>query len=109
VTTLRRRIAVPVLLLLATLLASLTIACGSDDPDQMVVTGLVTNVVSSSVTALSELELTDADGVAWQFKARGFVGMTPSHLTEHGATGSEINVEYFEENGQLVISSITDD
>ena len=107
-TTLRRRIALSVLLLMATLFASLTIACGSGDSDRLVVTGLVTNVVSTSVTALSELELTDADGVVWQFKAHGFVGMTPSHLTEHGATGSEISVEYFEENGELIVSGITD-
>lgn len=70
--------------------------------------GQVTNVVSSSVTALAELELVDADGVIWQFEARGFVGQTPSHIQEHAAMGQSIRVEYFEEDGLLIISAITD-
>ena len=70
--------------------------------------GQVTNVVSSSVTALAELELVDDDGVVWQFEARGFVGQTPSHLEEHAAMGQSIRVEYFVEDGQLIISAITD-
>ena len=93
--------------LIAALSISLVVACGSGDGDRSVV-GQVTNVVSSSVTALAELELVDADGVVWQFEARGFVGQTPSHLQEHAARGQSIRVEYFEEDGQLIISAITD-
>jgi hypothetical protein len=93
--------------LIAALSISLVVACGSGDGDRSVV-GQVTNVVSSSVTALAELELVDADGVVWQFEARGFVGQTPSHLEEHAAMGQSIRVEYFEEDGQLIISAITD-
>jgi hypothetical protein len=93
--------------LIAALSISLVVACGSGDGDGSVV-GQVTNVVSSSVTALAELELVDADGVVWQFEARGFVGQTPSHLEEHAAMGQSIRVEYFEEDGQLIISAITD-
>jgi len=95
------------LALIAGLSVLLIVACGSGDGDRSVV-GRVTDVVSSSVTALAELELVDADGVIWQFKARGFVGQTPSHLQEHAAMGQTIRVEYFEENGQLIISAITD-
>jgi len=93
--------------LIAALSISLVVACGSGDGDRSVV-GQVTNVVSSSVTALAELELVDADGVVWQFEARGFVGQTPSHLEEHAAMGQSIRVEYFVEDGQLIISAITD-
>ena len=93
--------------LIAALSISLVVACGSGDGDRSVV-GQVTNVVSSSVTALAELELVDADGVVWQFEARGFVGQTPSHLEEHAAMGQSIRVEYFEEDGQLIISAIRD-
>ena len=93
--------------LIAALSISLVVACGSGDGDRSVV-GQVTNVVSSSVTVLAELELVDADGVVWQFEARGFVGQTPSHLEEHAAMGQSIRVEYFEEDGQLIISAITD-
>ena len=102
-----RRLARPVLALIAGLSVLLIVACGSGDGDRSVV-GRVTDVVSSSVTALAELELVDADGVIWQFKTRGFVGQTPSHLQEHAAMGQTIRVEYFEENGQLIISAITD-
>ena len=95
------------LALIAALSISLTVACGSDDGDRSVV-GQVTNVVSSSVTALTELELIDAEGVSWQFEARGFVGQTPSHIQEHAAMGQSIRGEYFEEDGKLIISAITD-
>lgn len=102
-----RRFTRPVLILIAALSILLIAACGSGDGDRSVV-GQVTNVVSSSVTALAELELVDSEGVTWQFKARGFVGQTPSHIQEHAAMGQSIRVEYFEENGQLIISAITD-
>jgi len=95
------------LTLIAVLSISLFVACGSGDGDRSVV-GQVTNVVSSSVTALAELELVDAEGVIWQFEARGFVGQTPSHIQEHAAMGQSIRVEYFEEDGKLIISSVTD-
>ena len=102
-----RRLAQPLVTLIAGLSISLMVACGSGDGDRSVV-GQVTNVVSSSVTALAELELVDAEGVTWQFEARGFVGQTPSHLQEHAAMGQSIQVEYFEEDGQLIISAVTD-
>jgi hypothetical protein len=102
-----RRLAQSVLTLVAVLSISLLASCGSSERYKFVV-GQVTNVVPSSVTALAELELVDADGVVWQFEARGFVGQTPSHLQEHAARGQSIRVEYFEEDGQLIISAITD-
>lgn len=102
-----RRLAQPVLTLVAVLSISLLAGCGSGDGYRFVV-GQVTNVVPSSVTALAELELVDADGVVWQFKALGFVGQTPSHLEEHAATGQSIRVEYFEADGHMIISAITD-
>jgi hypothetical protein len=102
-----RRLAQPIFTLVAVLSISLSAACGSGDGYRFVV-GQVTNVVPSSVTALAELELVDADGVVWQFKALGFVGQTPSHLEEHAATGQSIRVEYFEADGHMIISAITD-
>jgi hypothetical protein len=95
-------------MLFAVLSISSTTACGSDDGGQSVVIGQVTDVVSSSVTALAELEVIDANGALWRFEAHGFVGMTPSHLEEHGVLGTDVRVEYFEEDGRLVISEITD-
>jgi len=102
-----RRLAQPALTFVAVLSISLLAACGSGDGYRFVV-GQVTNVVPSSVTVLAELELVDADGVVWQFEARGFVGQTPSHLQEHAAMGQSLRVEYFEEDGHLIISAITD-
>jgi hypothetical protein len=95
------------LTVVAVLSISLLAACRSGDGYWFVV-GQVTNVVPSSITTLAELELVDADGVIWQFEARGFVGQTPSHLQEHATMGQSIRVEYFEENGYLIISAITD-
>ena len=102
-----RRLAQPVFTLVAVLSISLSAACGSGDGYRFV-GGHVTNVVPSSVTALAELELVDADGVVWQFNALGIVGQTPSHLEEHAATGQSIRVEYFEADGHMIISAITD-
>jgi len=104
----RRRAALPVLILFAVLSMSSTTACGPDDGGQAVVVGRVTEVVSASVTALADLEVIDGEGTLWRFEAHGFVGMTPSHLEEHRVLGTDVRVEYFEEDGRLVIIEITD-
>ncbi len=103
-----RHVTLTVLLMSAALPALLGTACGSDGSEQTSVTGRVTNVVSASVTVVSELDLVDATGVIWRFGARGFVGMTPSHLEEHGATGEPVTIEYLEEGGRLIITHVTD-
>ncbi len=104
----RRRVATSVLLLLAVLTVSVSVACGSSDDSRSVVIGQVTNVVASSVTALSELEIVDEYGATWMFEAHGFVGFTPSHLEEHATTGAPVRVEYFEENGTLIVIEASD-
>ena len=103
-----RTTAVPVLILFATLLITVGAACGSGDGDRLEVTGQVTRVVGSSVTALSELDIVDDDGVTWKFEARGFVGFTPSHVEEHAATGASVRVQYFEKDGKLIVIEASD-
>ena len=83
-------------------------ACGDGDGNALTLTGQVVTVVPASLTGLAGLEVVDGDGVLWRFEARGFVGFTPSHLEEHASMGWPVTVEYFEENGRLVISLITD-
>lgn len=93
---------------MAALILTLAVACGNGDGGVRTLTGQVVTVVPSSLTGLAELEVIDDDGVLWRFEARGFVGLTPSHLEEHAALGDLVIVEYFDEDGRLVISRITD-
>ena len=102
-----RLLALPVLILLATLTMSLGVACGSDDGDSLVFVGEIINIDSSSATALTGLQVVNSRGISHWFEARGFVGMTLSQLRSV-PPGSEITIEYFEEDGQLIISAITD-
>ena len=96
------------LTLFSTLLLSVIVACSSGGEERTVVVGTVTNVVTASVTSVSEFEIVDEHGVTWKFGARGFLGVTPSHLEEHAATGEPVRVEYFEENGSLVAIKVSD-
>ncbi len=106
--TVIRRTALPALAVMSALILTLGVACGDRAIGVLTLTGQVVTVVSASLTGLAELEVIDDDGVLWRFEALGFVGLTPSHLEEHGALGQPVTVEYFEEDGRLVISRITD-
>ena len=103
-----RRLGSPVLMVIAGLLMAFGVACGNGDGGALTLTGQVVTVVPASVTGLAELEVIDDDGMLWRFEASGFVGLTSSHLEEHRALGQPVTVEYFEEDGRLVIRLMTD-
>ena len=89
-------------------------ACGDDrGPTSQasaaeIVTGFVTDVEAGSIVELDSLEVEDAEGVVWHFVARGFKGLTPSHLRDHMVQGLPVSVTYHKENGTLVIEEIAD-
>lgn len=104
-----RRARLSAMTALTTLVMILGLACGGGDEGPSIVSGQVVTVLPASLTGLAGLELMDENGKLWQFEARGFVEFTPSHLEEHKAGRQAVKVDYFEENGRLVIRRITDE
>ena len=91
----------------------LATACGGNGtptraPDTLNVHGLVVEVAAKSLTDLASLTVRDEMGSLWIFTAEGFVGMTPSHLTEHRLLGEPVTVSYKETPDGLVALRITD-
>ena len=90
------------------------LACGGysatakDEPEGQV-RGRVVEVVNRSITELDTLRIRDEAGKIWSFKgAKGFIGITPSHLREHQLLGSSVLVTYIREGDTLVALDISD-
>lgn len=96
------------------LLAAWAVACGAEIPtkaprmSQNVVTGLVVEFASGSLTQIKEFSVQDYSGSRWHFRAEGYQGWVPSHLRDHMVQGSPITVTYHQEAGVLIVDKIED-
>ena len=93
------------------LVVALALACGGNSaagPEGQV-RGLVVDVVDRSIIETEALSIRDEAGTTWSFVvARGYIGMTPSHLREHQLTGLSVLVSYVREGDALVALGIAD-
>ena len=102
------------ILAMTTLLATWTVACGSDatpgtpPEEQARVTGIVLDVAAGSLTQIDTLSVQDDTGAKWDFKAGGYRGWLPSHVRDHMVQGAPIIVTYHEEAGVLLVDEIED-
>ncbi len=76
--------------------------------DTSVVKGIVTEVKAATITDTNLLKIQDSEGKVWEFKADGFIGMSPSHLREHMLLGEPVEVHYRMEKGELWVYDVKD-
>ena len=92
----------------------LALACGGNSVTVVAVSngevrGLVVEVVARSITEVETLRIRDEAGKVWSFTGgAGFIGTTPSHVTEHQLMGSSVLVTYVREGDTLVALDIGD-
>jgi hypothetical protein len=105
-------------LMLLSLTAALFVvaACGSGDAgdeassNQITVSGQIIDVQAESFLDLDSVTLIADDGRRYVLEGRGrqHAGFLPSHLREHMVSGGAVTVAFHEEDGALVLDSITD-
>ncbi|HAL46570.1 MAG: hypothetical protein CL694_09030 [Chloroflexi bacterium] len=91
-------------------------SCGSGDAGdeassyKTTVSGRIVDVQAESFLDLDTLTVAADDGRRYLLEARGrqHAGFLPSHLREHMVSGGPVTVTFHEEDGALVLDSITD-
>lgn len=87
--------------------AGLLAGCGSAPAPQQV-RGLVLSVQAATFTQIASFTLRAEDGTTLDFVVEENVGMTPSHLREHGALGEPVTVTFRRADGLLIATRIDD-
>ena len=87
-------------------------ACGREqEPETSLletVTGIVVEVVPTSIVVTGTLRVKDENGRVWSFDGRDYRGFTPSHLREHMLLGLGVLVRFRRDNVVLRVVEIRD-
>lgn len=87
-------------------------ACGGEQEPETplleTVTGIVLEVVPTSIVVTGTLRVKDENGRVWSFDGRDYRGFTPSHLREHMLLGLGVVVRFHRDGAILKVVEIRD-
>lgn len=100
-----------ILVAIATIMILLLSGCDGNEKPPLPrgsVTGQVGKIEPASLLTVRTLTLIEKSHRVWRFEGTNYKGFSPAHLREHKLQGLPITVNFYEEDGTLLIETIID-